>query len=248
MLALSIESPFAACRNFTAGWYRPTATFLTPSMIYGLLLNLAGIEGRLCEESTDHPGTVPASLTRSGLPAIKLAFGVPLLPREQQPSPPPDPYPSMQTIYQQLHNYPVGTSGSDRADSAFGSKYNITPVRREFLYNVRAVAIVDGNLELENQVRGTLQHGPTSPRYGLPFLGDNSFLPDRIDILDALPLVHWYERVTERSEGLHPRTARLTIWIDRADSSRTMSDLFAPTKEATSTVPERAWVDIQPPG
>ena len=33
-----------SCRTFTAGWYRPTATFLTPSAAYGLLLNLAGIE------------------------------------------------------------------------------------------------------------------------------------------------------------------------------------------------------------
>ena len=41
MLTLYIEAPFAVCRTFTAGWYRPTATFLTPSAVYGLLLNLA---------------------------------------------------------------------------------------------------------------------------------------------------------------------------------------------------------------
>ena len=33
MLALYIEAPFAVCRTFTAGWYRPTATFLTPSAL-----------------------------------------------------------------------------------------------------------------------------------------------------------------------------------------------------------------------
>ena len=31
MITLYVEAPFAACRTFTAGWYRPTATFLTPS-------------------------------------------------------------------------------------------------------------------------------------------------------------------------------------------------------------------------
>ena len=41
--------------------------------------------------------------------------------------------PSVHTVFQQLHNYPVGTSGQERAESAKGNKYNITPVRREFL-------------------------------------------------------------------------------------------------------------------
>ena len=35
MLALYVEAPFAAFRTFTAGWYRPTAAFLTPSAAYG---------------------------------------------------------------------------------------------------------------------------------------------------------------------------------------------------------------------
>jgi CRISPR-associated protein Cas5/DevS len=75
MLAIYVEAPFAVCRTFTAGWYRPTATFLTPSAAYGLLLNLAGIETRLREEDPAHRGSVPATLTRRGLPSAKLALG-----------------------------------------------------------------------------------------------------------------------------------------------------------------------------
>jgi CRISPR-associated protein Cas5t len=41
-----MEAPFAAFRTFTAGSYRPTAEFITPSAAYGLLLNVAGIEMR----------------------------------------------------------------------------------------------------------------------------------------------------------------------------------------------------------
>lgn len=93
----------SACRTFTAGWYRPTATFLTPSAAYGLLLNIAGIESRLCEENEAHDGKTPASLTRPGL---------------------------------QRHNYPVGTSGEERAESAKGNKYNITPVRLLTMQNL----------------------------------------------------------------------------------------------------------------
>ena len=46
MMRLRIRAPFAAFRHFTAGSYRPTAPFITPSAAYGLLLNLAGVETR----------------------------------------------------------------------------------------------------------------------------------------------------------------------------------------------------------
>src|SRR6186997_1870278 len=75
MLRLYVQAPFAAFRTFTAGWYRPTATFLTPSAAYGLALNLARFETRLREEDPTHPGTAPASLTRPGLPAVRIALG-----------------------------------------------------------------------------------------------------------------------------------------------------------------------------
>ena len=150
MLHLYLEARFAACRTFTAGWYRPTATFLTPSAAYGLVLNIAGIESRLREENAAHDGKVPASLSRPGLPRVRIALGALADGRT-------DPYPTVQTIYQQLHNYPVGTSGEERAESAKGNKYNITPVRREFLSGLRAVVCLDGNPELEERVRQGLK-------------------------------------------------------------------------------------------
>src|SRR2546421_12295017 len=123
MLCLYLEAPFGACRTFTAGWYRPTATFLTPSAAYGLALNVAGIESRLPEEDPTHDGSAPATLTRLGLPPVRLALGA--LATEGHA-----PFPSVQTVYQQLHNYPAGTSGSEPAQAARGNKYNTTPVRR----------------------------------------------------------------------------------------------------------------------
>ncbi len=241
MLCLFLQAPFAACRTFTAGWYRPTASFLTPSAAYGLLLNVAGVESRLREEDPGHDGSAPATLTRRGLPAVRLALGVPVASDL-------DPYPTVQTVYQQLHNYPVGTSGQERAESAHGNKYNITPVRREMLVNLRAVVAVDGNPDLEERVsrgvRGELNDG----RYGIPFLGDNAFLLDRIDVLDSAPLCYWYEPITVPTDaGMRERTTRLTVWIDRADLSRTRSVLFAPTIDPSSLIPDRAWTDITPP-
>ena len=46
MIRLRVKAPFAAFRYFTAGSYRPTAPFVTPSAAYGLLLNLAGFDTR----------------------------------------------------------------------------------------------------------------------------------------------------------------------------------------------------------
>src|SRR6516162_2988251 len=104
MLCLYLEAPFAACRTFTAGWYRPSATFLTPSAAYGLLLNLAGIETRLPEEDERHSGQVPATLTKPGLPSVRLALGAPTTRRESgeiKAEAEPDRFPRVQTVYQQ---------------------------------------------------------------------------------------------------------------------------------------------------
>jgi CRISPR-associated protein Cas5t len=175
------------------------------------------------------------------LPAVRLAVGA--LAADDG-----EPFPRVHTVYQQLHNYPVGASGQERAQSAHGNKYNITPVRREFLSELRAIVALDGNPDLEERVRCGLRGDFNSGRYGLPFLGDNAFLLDRLEERPPVPSAHWYERVTEASgAGPKPRTTRLTILIDRADLSRTTSALFAPTEKSTSEIPDTAWAEIRPP-
>lgn len=240
MLYLDLQAPFVACRTFTAGWYRPSASFLTPSAVYGLVLNIARIDSRLREEDDGHDGKTPASLTRPGLPSLRIALGVPVASE----------FPRAQTIYQQLHNYPVGNDAGMPPEVSMGNKNNIAPVRRELLCGLRAVVGVDGSVDFENQfergLRGELNHG----RYGLPFIGDNQFLLDRLRRIDfdCVPEVRWYEQLRD-SEAARPRerTARLTIWIDRADMSKTRSALYAPARIATREPPPTAWTDIAPP-
>jgi CRISPR-associated protein Cas5t len=255
MLRIYIEAPFAAFRTFTAGWYRPTATFLTPSAAYGLLMNVAGIETRLREGEDGHSGKVPASLTRFGLRAAKIAVGAPafrLLSRGRREAvSDADLFPRVQTVYQQLHNYPVGTSGKERAEATKGNKYNIQPVRREFLSDLRAVVAVETDTETEARIRRGLGSDPPAPdgrlRYGVPFLGDNAFLPDRLEELTELGLVRWYERIAADSPGgVRDRATRLTVLIDRADLSQTISHLYAPGDPAP-VPPETAWTQISPP-
>jgi CRISPR-associated protein Cas5t len=252
MLALYVEAPFAAFRTFTAGWYRPTATFLTPSAAYGLVLNLAGIDSRLREEQPGHGGKVPATLMQPGLPAIEIAIGLPeymLRGGRRMAVAAADRFPRVQTVYQQLHNYPVGTSGASRAESAMGNKYNITPVRREYLSGLRAVVALRADDDLTHRMQRGLAGEVLNRRYGVPFLGDNAFLIDRLERLNETGLVRWYQRVVAGdTSGPRERTTRLTTLIDRADLSRTESCLYAPQADAVEgEPPPLAWTKIAPP-
>jgi CRISPR-associated protein Cas5t len=239
MLRLYLQAPFAACRNFTAGWYRPTAAFLTPSAAYGLLLNVTRIESRLYEDDPRHDGRVPATLTRPDLPRCRLALGLPAGAHR----------PRVQSLFQQLHNYPVGAQAGVPAELTKGSKNNISPVRREILVNLCAVLAIDvvGDGAFENAVvrglRGELNDG----RYGLPFVGDNNFLPDRLELITELRPVRWYRRIeTADADGPRAGVTRLTWHIDRAEMSRTRSALYAPDDVATVDPPDDAWTDVGP--
>lgn len=227
MLLLRLDAPFGAFRTFTAGSFRPTASFITPSAAYGLLLNVAGIEMRYDD------GKAVTTLIRSkGLPQVELALAA----RGELPK--------QQSMYQQLHNYPVGASGKEHKEAAKGNKYNITPARRSFLSAIHAYIGLRGDDSLEEQVMKGIS-GEALRTYGLPFLGNNSFLPDRLEVVDKPEPARWYERVDEADEeGGRQDVTRLTITIDRASMDNSSSALFAPKKEPTIEIPEKAWVTI----
>lgn len=226
MLCLYLQAPFAAFRTFTAGSFRPTAEFITYSAAYGLLLNAAGIEMRQANDKG------PMTLIRSGLPRFKLALGALSFPR-------------MHSIFQQLHNYPVGQeTGKKYRLEAKGNKYNIAPVRRSFLGDLRAYICMDRDADLEQKVVDGLQ-GRGKRTYGLLFAGDNNFLIDRLEPVAERREAHWFVPLSsDERGGMQEHVARLTIQIDRADMSRTQSQLFAPLPTPSVDVPETAWVEV----
>ena len=229
MLWLFVKAPFATFRSFTAGAYRPTAPFITPSAAYGLVLNLGGIESRFDDGRSSMTETAPH------LPRVEMALGALLIPEAQ-------------TTYQQLHNYPVGATGKDRKGDAKGTKYNIQPIRREFLSRIEAYVCLRGSADLEARVRAAIGGAPSAgatPRYGIPFLGDNSFMVDVLREETERRPAHWYRRLSS-GEGAVAGRCRLSVWIDRGDMTRTRTAIYAPVYPAVSTIPEEAWTVIEP--
>jgi len=225
MLYLYLEAPFATFRTFTAGSFRPTAPFMTYSAAYGLLLNLAG------EDMRHDDGKSPMTLIKNKLPKVEIALG------EREPA-------QRHICYQQLHNYPVGNQGKEHAPRTKGNKYNIVPARRTFLSGLEVCLGVQADADLESKIIRGLR-GEIEGRYGLPFLGDNNFLPDRIDVLDRPHEAHWLVPVGEGEEPTgSPEPMRLTVTIDRADMSRTVARLFRLDGEETATIPAEAWVEV----
>jgi CRISPR-associated protein Cas5t len=136
----------------------------------------------------------------------------------------------------------VGNSGSkDLKPLAQGAKFWITPVRREILvdFDCQLGVRAEDPALLERMVAGLAGRLDTA-RYGLPFAGDNNFLLDRIDVLETPLPARWYELMGSDSRAQRG-SCRLTVGIDRADSSRTSTMLFAPSAEARSEPGALAW-------
>jgi CRISPR-associated protein Cas5t len=199
---------------------------MTPSAAWGLVLNLAAIETR---SSLD---TVVTGV-RDGVPRLQLAIGTMT-------------DPAVAVLYQQLHTYPVGSSGKELAPRAHGSKYWIAPVRREVLLGLDSVVGVRGPPDILERVQRGLRGELQGERYGLPFAGDNNFFFERLDVVPEAPPARWWTPV---NLGGSPRrgSTRLTIAIDRDDSSRTRAALYAPTLEQSAVPPDDAWTWVPRP-
>ena len=230
MLRLRVKAPFGAFRHFTAGSYRPTAPCITPSAAYGLLMNLAGIETRWDD------GRSAMTLTRAGLPRVKMALGQVACPE-------------VHSIYQQLHNYPVGASGKDRAGDCKGNKYNIQPVRREFLSGIDFLVCVRETGEVEQRIRSVLRGEPPEAgfrRYGLPFLRDNGFLIDTV-VEERIPqtAAHWLTPAPGVVGSLPQARMRLTVSINRTDMTQTRSNLFLLLQEPLLEPILQSWITVE---
>lgn len=199
------HAPFAAFRWMQAGVYRATAPVIPPSTAWGLVCNFACFD-------------------RGEGPRMRVAIGNPAKER-----------PTVGTLFQQLHSYPVGDSGKELKAKCQGQKYWISTAKREVISDFNVVIGVEAD-----GLRARLLDGLAGrlPRYGAPFAGDNGLLIDRVTVLDEPVSAWWYVPVTGASTGSH----KLTIGIDRADSSKTTTGLYAPVD--SDEVPDAAWTSV----
>lgn len=218
-----LKAPFASFRPFQSGAYRSTTPVPSPSTVYGLFLNIAGIEQRA-------ELTTSVTLLREDLPEIEIAIA-----QISQPE--------TALLSQQLHQYPVGASGAELAQKTYGSKYWIAPVRREVLVNLNLVIGIRAEQWLCDRIIQGLNGEIDEPRYGLPFAGDNNFLFDFVEPIDSPLMARWYSPLEQRNRPPERGYCRLTVWIDRADSSKTEIAVFAPSSFCLHP-PESAWIQL----
>jgi CRISPR-associated protein Cas5t len=226
-LYIQVQAPFAAFRGFEAGDYLATAPTITYSAAWGLLLNFAGVETRLETDLSDKNYN-KTTLIRSDAPPLKIAIG------SVKPS-------TVSSLYQHSHVYTVGNTDKLRSKNSVCPSYkqHIRPCRKEFLVDFDVQLAVEGDpLLLERLAKGIQGDIPAS--YGIPFLGDNSFLIDCVKVLEEPLEVPWYERLGHE-QTLRRGSCRLTVGIDRADSSRTTVALVAPSRNPSGGPPEAAW-------
>ncbi|MGK7933442.1 MAG: CRISPR-associated protein Cas5 [Microcystaceae cyanobacterium] len=224
---LLLKAPFASFRPFQSGSYRSTTPVPSPSTVYGILLNLAGIEQRT---ATDQPIT----LIRDDLPEMEIAIGIPN--RSQSET---------SVLSQQLHNYPVGASGKELAKKTYGNKYWIAPVRREVLVELSIIIGLNADQKLCDRIVQGLNGELDESRYGLPFAGDNNFLFDEIKVISDknIPFAKWYYPIDGNTRPDHG-ICRLTTWINRADNTKTNIQVFAPIFD--NSPPDKAWLSLPP--
>jgi CRISPR-associated protein Cas5t len=227
-MVIHVRGPFARFQPLSAGTYRTTMKFMPHSAAYGLLLNLAGIESRMDDSK------FAETQVCSDLPPARIAIGA------------VGRFPTVQVGCQQMHNYPVGSAGQDHAPDCYGQKYNVQFSKREYLTGLSVAIAVDAEQNLLERIRDGIFGNPGRPgeKRGAIFLGGRDFEASHISVLDEVPQAYWYRPVArEETIGDVQHSTYLTVRIDRADSSKTVSKLFCPVQEPTSTIPAEAWQD-----
>ncbi len=224
-LWVHVRAPFAAFRWLQAGVYRATSPVVPPSAAWGMLLNFAAIDTRASEAAA-------TTVISESAPTLSIAIGA----RGGS---------ERCTLYQQLHTYPVGNAGADLAARARGNKYWIAPAKREVLVRFDCFLGVRAEGQIADRIRLGLNGELQGERYGLPFAGDNNFLLEEARLIEEPAPCRWY---VPMQSGDPPQvgSVRLTVKIDRSDSSRTSTQLFAPTLDSMTTPPAEAWTMIGP--
>lgn len=248
MVGLEIGAPFGTFREYERGASRNTQEFLSHSAAYGLILNILGIEMR-------EAGTFAPTLTKADLPRFRIALAsLSGLPRQQR-------------LLTHVHTT-LQSGHAEKSAAAHGHKYHIIPVRRSFLSKLSCLCLIDSpDMDLARLQQAVEDPGDKldsgGARYGLPFLGDNSYFLERLEVLDPSSEereVDWVVKAPfEVAQDLDPWSQlenesdfqkqtpfRLTAWAARKGTQETRVGEFVWQRGRGSHPPDDAWVEVGP--
>lgn len=197
------------------------------------------------------------TLTAKNLPAFELAsatrktrgIGQSFVPqlgskRELLTVSPVSVYPKVQSVAQHIQITPKGSLTADERAKAKGRKVRTETVRREFLSGIRGVCYLRGDEDIESRVVSALKAPTEGDRYGVPFLGDNNFFLEELELVPQREeAVQW---LVDAGDGENiERPIRLTNWVDRM-SEETRYGRFVTLPGSILEPPPGAWVKVGP--
>ncbi len=218
MIYVYFKAPFGTFKPFQSVEMLATAEFLTPSAAYGLLLGLAGID----------------RIHKKRFAGARIALGLKQLPRCGR-------------LYQQLHVIPQSKPQQPgeyerRRELAKGRKLSIRTFWKEVLYDLEGYIGLD-HPELEAMVDQGINQPTEISYWGLPFLGDNNFFVERLEIEKSPSPCCWLRPLAGNESPQGERLFYLPIWTDYENNSSSNSQLFSLTEMRDE--PREAWVSIE---
>lgn len=217
MIFLYFRAPFGAFKPFQSVEMLATTEFLTYSAAYGLLLGLAGIDSRDPQVKRQYANA-------------RLALGTMRLPRKGR-------------VFQQLHKY----KDKKEVPRAKGRKPFIDTYWREFLYDKLEGYIGLEHHELERLVMQGVEEPSTLQYWGLPFMGDNNYFIEKLDIVESPMHCQWFHALTQSNEIFGERLFYLSVWTDYQNSTQSKNSLFYLRQDSSRLLDtaSSAWICIQ---
>lgn len=140
--------------------------------------------------------------------------------------------------YHQLHVIPQ-TPTKDEIERAKGTKQRIRPYWREVLISLEGcIGLKDERLE--SLVRQGVDEPQSLDYWGLPFMGDNNFFLERLDVIPEPEKCQWFCPLEPENVGRDDRYIYLSIWTDYASGEASNSLLFSIRNDLN-----KAWVTIE---
>lgn len=222
MLFVHFKAPFGAFRFFQSVEMAVTADFITHSAAYGLLLGLAGI---IRDDKKKYLGA-------------RIALGVK-----------GDTLPMRGRVYQQLHRVKGGAeepANKKAFERSKGTKPDIRPYIREFLHGLEGYIGLDcpEHMELEELVERGVTQPETVDNWGLPFMGDNNFFIERLDVSQEPSACRWFSLYKGRLLSPGERLHYLSVWTDYKSNSRSGSFPFI-LNDVSEAPPRDGWIRIE---